>query len=189
MKTNKSVSLKVVIALLAVVLLIGCAAGGTIAWLMTNTGTVTNTFTASNIEITLGETTGDTYKLIPGKTYAKDPVLTVESATDVDCWVFFKVEAENPGNFLSYELKLDGWTPLDGVDGVYYRTVATGDANKTFQLLEGKTGYTSGYVSISDSLTLDEMATAATAYLKFTAYAIQKEGSADAAAAWAKLAP
>ena len=68
MKANKTVSMKVVVVLLALVLLIGCAAGGTIAWLMTNTDPVENTFSASDIQIDLKETTGDTYKLIPGKT-------------------------------------------------------------------------------------------------------------------------
>ena len=51
MKANNTVSMKVVVVLLALVLLIGCAAGGTIAWLMTNTDPVENTFSASNIQI------------------------------------------------------------------------------------------------------------------------------------------
>ena len=188
MKANKSVSLKVVVVLLAVMLIIGCAAGGTIAWLMTNTQPVTNTFAASNIQISLTETTGDSYKLIPGKTYAKDPILTVESTTDVDCWLFFKVEANNPGNYLQYELNLDGWTALPGVSGVYYRAVKTSDSVKSWNLLVGKTGFANGYVTISSDLTLDGMTTAATAELKFTAYAIQKEGfETTPDLAWAEL--
>jgi hypothetical protein len=189
MKANKTVSMKVVVLLLALVLLIGCAAGGTIAWLMTNTDPVENTFSASNIQIDLDETTGNEYKLIPGKTYAKDPVLTVKGTTDVDCWLFFKVEQNNPGNFLSYELNLDGWTALAGVDGVYYRAVTASNADQNFQLLVGKTGYANGYVSVSDQLTLNDMATASTASLKFTGYAIQKEGFDDPATAWAELNP
>lgn len=189
MKANKTVSMKVVVVLLAVVLLIGCAAGGTIAWLMTNTGDVTNTFSASNIQITLDETTGNDYKLIPGKTYAKDPVLTVESTTDVNCWLFFKVVENNPGNFLTYELNLDGWTPLGGVDGVYYRAITASDADQSFQLLKGKDGFANGYVAVSDSLTLNDMATADDASLTFTGYAIQQEGFADPADAWDELNP
>ena len=172
MKANKTVSMKVVVVLLALVLLIGCAAGGTIAWLMTNTGDVTNTFSASNIQISLDETTGDTYKLIPGKTYAKDPVLTVKGTTDVDCWLFFKVVENNPGNFLTYELNLDGWTKLE--TGVYYRAITASTADQSFQLLKGKTGFTNGYVTISEDLTLAQMTEASTASLKFTGYAIQK---------------
>ena len=187
MKANKTVSMKVVVVLLALVLLIGCAAGGTIAWLMTNTGDVTNTFSASNIQISLDETTGNTYKLIPGKTYAKDPVLTVKGTTDVDCWLFFKVVENNPGNFLTYELNLDGWTKLE--TGVYYRAITASTADQSFQLLKGKTGFTNGYVTISEDLTLAQMTEASTASLKFTGYAIQKEGFDDPAAAWDKLNP
>ncbi|MBO5323634.1 MAG: hypothetical protein J6A88_06000 [Oscillospiraceae bacterium] len=194
MKANKSVSLKVVVVLLAVVLLIGCAAGGTIAWLMTDTNPVTNTFSASNIKISLTETpltggtaTANTYKLIPGKTYAKDPVLTVESTTDVDCWLFFKVEENNPGDYLDYTLNLDGWQPLAGVAGVYYREVKVSDTAKSFYLLEGKTGFANGYVTVSDALTLDKMTEASTASLKFTGYAIQKEGFTDPALAWDEI--
>lgn len=188
MKNNKTVSLKVVVALLAIVLLIGCAAGGTLAWLMTNTDPVTNTFSASNIQITLDETTGNVYKLIPGKTYAKDPVITVAGTTDVDCWLFFKVEENNPGNFLTYELNPEGWTELES--GVYYRSVtATTGADQSWKLLKGTTGYENGYVTVSDALTLADMATAKAAQLKFTAYAIQAEGFDTAAAAWAELNP
>ena len=188
MKANKSVSLKVVVVLLAVMLIIGCAAGGTIAWLMANTSTVTNTFAASNIHISLTETTGSNYKLIPGKTYAKDPVVAVLSSTDVDCWLFFKVEANNPDGYLQYELNLNGWKKLPSVDGVYYREVKVADAVKSFYLLKGTTGYDNGYVTVSSDLTLDDMTTAATAELKFTAYAIQKEGfETTPDLAWAEL--
>lgn len=189
MKANKTVSMKVVVVLLALVLLIGCAAGGTIAWLMTNTDPVENTFSASDIQIDLKETTGDTYKLIPGKTYAKDPVLTVQSTTDVDCWLFFKVEETDTLNVLSYALNTTGWTALDGVDGVYYREVKVTDTTKSFYLLQGTTGYANGYVTISEDLTLAQMTEASTASLKFTGYAIQKEGFDDPAAAWDKLNP
>ena len=189
MKANKTVSMKVVVVLLALVLLIGCAAGGTIAWLMTNTDPVENTFSASDIQIDLKETTGDTYKLIPGKTYAKDPVLSVEAATDVDCWLFFKVEELDTLDVLSYKLNLDGWQALTGVNGVYYREVKVADAVKSFYLLKGKTGFTNGYVTISEDLTLAQMTEASTASLKFTGYAIQKEGFDDPAAAWDKLNP
>ena len=46
---KKSVSMKVVVLLLAVVLLIGCTIGGSVAYLMANTNTVTNTFVVGNI--------------------------------------------------------------------------------------------------------------------------------------------
>ena len=189
-------SKKALAMLLSLALVIGCVVGGTLAWLMTSTDPVTNTFSTSNIQIELKETllddthpTGNSYKLIPGKTYAKDPLVTVKSTTDVDCWLFFKLEANNPGNFLTYELNLDGWTELTTGTGIYYRAVTASNADQSWYLLKGTTGFSDGYVTVSDDLTLNDMSTADDAELKFTAYAIQKEGFADPADAWAELNP
>lgn len=182
-------SKKALAMLLALALVIGCVVGGTLAWLMTSTDPVTNTFSTSNIQIALEETTGNSYKLIPGKTYAKDPVITVKGTTDVDCWLFFKMESNNPGNFLTYELNLDGWTELTTGTGIYYRAVTASNADQSWYLLKGTTGFSDGYVTVSDDLTLNNMSTADDAELKFTAYAIQKEGFANPADAWAELNP
>ena len=50
---RRSVSSRAFIALLALVLVIGCVAGGTVAWLVATSDTVTNTFTYGNINIDL----------------------------------------------------------------------------------------------------------------------------------------
>ena len=52
---RRSVSSRAFIALLALVLVIGCVAGGTVAWLVATTDTVTNTFTYGKINIALAE--------------------------------------------------------------------------------------------------------------------------------------
>ena len=83
---------KVIAALLAVVLLVGATIGGTIAWLTASTEKVENTFTVGNIDIALTETTED-YKMIPGYTIDKDPVVTVEAGSEA-CLVFVKVEED-----------------------------------------------------------------------------------------------
>ena len=44
---RRGVSTRAFVALLALVLVIGCVAGGTIAWLTATSATVTNTFTSS----------------------------------------------------------------------------------------------------------------------------------------------
>ena len=64
---KKNISTKVFVLLLAVMLLLGCTVGGTVAYLMNKSATVTNTFSTSNIQIELKETTGNDYKLVPGK--------------------------------------------------------------------------------------------------------------------------
>ncbi|MBQ8603508.1 MAG: hypothetical protein IJ410_01505 [Oscillospiraceae bacterium] len=52
---------KSIALLMAVVMLFGVTVGATIAWLTSTTGTVTNTFTVGNIEITLDESLVDNY--------------------------------------------------------------------------------------------------------------------------------
>ena len=92
-------------------------AGGTLAWLTAKTNTVVNTFTTSDIEITLAESTGDTYKMVPGFTIAKDPKVTVLEGSE-KCYLFVKLEkSANFDAFLSYEIA-DGWTALDGTANV-----------------------------------------------------------------------
>lgn len=129
---------------LAVALVIGCSMGGTMAWLTSKTPGVQNIFTTSDIKIELtesgtdidGSTDGEQhdYKMIPGWTIAKDPLVTVKAGSE-DCWVFIKVE-ETGGNitvgegqsaktckfddFIAYQIDTANWTPLDDVEGVYY---------------------------------------------------------------------
>ena len=65
MRRRRGISTKTLVALLSLVLLLGCSLGGTLAWLADSTGPVTNTFTVGDIDITLVETTED-YKIVPG---------------------------------------------------------------------------------------------------------------------------
>ena len=55
---SKSRFPKALALVLAVVLLVGAAIGGTVAWLTDKTGDVVNTFTVGNIDIELAESTG-----------------------------------------------------------------------------------------------------------------------------------
>ena len=177
---RRSVSMKAFVLILAITLVLGCAVGGTLAWLMTQTTPVTNTFTATNIEITLTETSPNSFALIPGKEYKKDPVVTVTDNTTVDCWLFVKIdETQAAKDYLTYTLALEGWALVDGQTNVYARTAKTGDS---YHLLTGDK------VTVKDSVTLDNMTAAAAAELSFTAYAVQLEGfEGNAAGAWAKL--
>lgn len=122
-------TLKPLLVAMAVVLLIGCVAGGTLAWLTSTTPEVTNTFTSSDITITLAESTGTQYKMIPGWTITKDPKVTVTAGSE-ECYVFIKVsKSDNFDSFMSYSIITtgdDAWTKLTGVtgvDNVYYRIV------------------------------------------------------------------
>ena len=127
-------TLKPMLIAMAVVLLLGCVTGGTLAWLTATTDEVTNTFTVGDINITLDETTSD-YKMIPGYTIAKDPKVTV-AANSEKCYLFVKVtESTNFGDYMTYEMA-SGWTAVDGTTGVYYRVVETSTSAQDFSVLK-----------------------------------------------------
>ena len=188
---RRGVSTRAFVALLALVLVIGCVAGGTVAWLVAKTDPVVNTFTYGDIKIELAETTGPNYKIVPGVDISKDPKVTVNANSEA-CWLFVKVE--KTGTFVDGKVTYaiaDDWTKLtgvDSVDNVYYREVGAVTADTSYYVLKGSTEYPNGVVTVSENLTKDEIKNITSKpTLTFTAYAVQKEGSADAAAAWAKV--
>lgn len=189
-------ALKPLLVAMAVVLLIGCVAGGTLAWLTSTTPEVTNTFTTSDITITLAETTGTEYKMIPGWTITKDPKVTVTAGSE-ECYVFIKVdESENFGDFMSYSIITSGddaWTKLTGVtdvNNVYYRIVnaSAATSNVVLPILADNKIQVSGNVTkdMMNALTESTYPT-----LTFQAAAIQYKDSNNTnfspAAAYAKI--
>ena len=176
---RRSVSSRAFIALLALVLVIGCVAGGTVAWLVSTSGEVKNTFTYGDINIALAETTGGDYTIIPGKNISKDPKVTVKGGSEA-CWLFVKVTEE--GTFVDGKVTYaidKGWTALPGVDGVYYREVDAVTANTDFYVLDGNT------ITVKDTLSKTDIAgITAKQTLTFKAYAIQREGFTDVNKAW-----
>ena len=179
---RRSVSSKAFAAVLALVLVLGCALGGTVAWLVAESGPVTNTFTYGDINIALTETTGEDYKIIPGVDIAKDPKVTLKANSEA-CWLFVKVE--EVGTFVADKVTYsvaDGWTALTGQPGVYYREVGAVTADTDFYVLKDNV------VKVSDTLTKEDIKDIPTGpTLTFTAYAVQKDGIADAATAWSKI--
>lgn len=188
---------KVVCLLLVVVLMFGCAVGGTLAWLMDTADSVVNTFSPSNIKITLTETyntdadgdgTSDTWqqKMVPGAEYVKDPVVSVDgSKTDVDCYLFVRfVEEGNPGTYLTYTSTLttaNGWIQVPGTTDVWYRIVRVGESVKSWNLLDGNK------ITVNTTVTKENMAAASAAKLTYEAYAIQYLGfENDLDGAWAQ---
>lgn len=185
MKKFRELSGKLVVAMLAVTLLIGCAIGGTVAWLTAKTDPVVNTFTYGDINITLAETTGSSYRIIPGVNITKDPKVTVEANSEA-CWLFVKVEQQ--GTFVTGKVTYsiaDGWTALDGQNGVYYRQVPAAATDTNFDVIKDNK------IIVSSELTKEEINSLTgadkTPNLTFTAYAVQKDGIDTAADAWAKV--
>lgn len=192
---------KTLTLILVLVLALSCVVGGTVAWLIAQSDTVVNTFTYGDINITLTETDtqdGDgsaqtnTYKMVPGGTITKDPVVTVKAGSEA-LWLFVRVsESEDFGDFMTYDIQGLGseWLALAGEEGVYYRSVtaeAVADGDAAFPVIANNT------VTVKDTVTKEMLnaldADGAENYptLTLTAYAVQAAGSDTADEAWAKL--
>lgn len=191
---------KTTIAIVALVLISCFVIGGTLAWLNDETDTLVNTFTYGDINITLAETTGTEYKMIPGVDISKDPKVTVKSGSEA-CWLFVKVEkSANFDTYMTYEMDAK-WTALDATNhpGVYYyngtdlNSLLTAD--KAFNVLKDNKVKVKGEVTkemltafdTDKNGTLSDTEKAALPTLTITAYAVQKEGFSTAAAAWAVM--
>lgn len=177
-KHTKSLAL-----VLSLVLVIGCVAGGTLAWLNAKTDEVKNTFSTSDIGVTLEES-NNRYKMVPGWTIDKDPKATVTSDSE-DCYLFVKVEKST--NFDTYmDMAIDSqWTALDATDnpGVYYIKIdEESEKNVAYNVLGGDTAtyenveytWADNQVLVKPTVTekmMDEANPQPT--LTFTAYAVQ----------------
>ena len=167
---------------LAIVLVVALSVAGTYAYLTDKTAQVVNTFTVGNVNIDLTEKTTD-YKMIPGMTIEKDPMVTVKADSE-DCWLFVKVEkSANFADFLTCNMA-EGWTALDGVNGVFYRQVAASDSAQNFDVLADNR------VIVKSDVTkamMDGLTDATRPTLTFTAYACQGAGFDSADKAWAEV--
>jgi len=147
MKKNK----KLLALVCCMALLVGTV-GATLAWLVDQSGPITNTFTTSDINIELTETPNQDYTMVPGSKIAKDPKITVKAGSEA-CYLFVKVKKENGfDNYLTYAPR-DGWTKLE--EGVYYWTagVESETTDQEFYFLNTETGYENGYVTVREGVT------------------------------------
>ena len=122
--------------LIAVVLVVACAVGGTLAWLTDKTDPVVNTFTAGDINIDLTETT-TVYKMVPGNDISKNPKVTVKAGSEA-CWLFVKVDKSTDlafDNYLTYTIA-DGWALVPSTNNVYYREVSATSNDTVFGVLK-----------------------------------------------------
>ena len=190
----KKMGAKAVVVALAGVLAIGGAVGGTLAWLTDETDTVTNTFTAGDIGITLTETSDGSFTIIPGGKDKKDPVVKVTGDSE-KCYLFVEVLEKNnditdataePMKYVTWDFNDpdtqngNSWALLPNSENrvIYWRVVESSSSEQFFYLLTG-TGdgeYKNGAVSYSPDLTkgmLKAIKTGEEPSLAFTAYAIQ----------------
>lgn len=184
---------RAILMVVCAMLLVAASVMGTLAYL-TSQASVTNTFSVGKVAITMdeakvdeygkvvtGENAGrvdrNTYKLVPGHTYTKDPTIHVQPKSE-NCWVFVKIE-----NGLGVDVTLENmnpkfkplWVDNTRVDGVYF--------------YENIVPYS---VNVTDLVVFDEFTFAndadpaqyTNASIKVTGYAIQADGFTTAEAAW-----
>ena len=173
---------KTLITILATVLVCCCVVGGTLAYLMAKSTTVTNTFTVGDVSITLTETGAtqengykQSFKMIPGNNIPKDPTVTVEKGSEA-CYVFVKIVEEDTKNLISWAIA-DGWQLVTGQTNVYYREQATlveATEDVSYPVL------LNNQVQVSNDLVKDETTQPT---LTFTAYAVQ-QANLTVAQAW-----
>lgn len=214
---------KILVSLAALALVAAISVGGTLAYL-TQQKTVTNTFTVGNIKITLDEaqldkdgmnllnkdnkvvtdvalaarTNENTYKLMPGHTYVKDPTIHVEAKSE-DSYIFVKVVngisgLEATGNTtIAEQLKNNGWTPLMDDNN-------TAVADVYVYAKNGAKGYTTSdsvvdlkvfdSFKLADTAETNKIKEGTTSYeyqgatITVTAYAVQMDGFKTAYEAW-----
>lgn len=169
------------VLIISAALLLTAIIGITVAFLVSRSDTVINTFTYGEVDITLTETTGKEYKLAPGTAILKDPIITVKEDSE-NCWVFVKIQkSSNFDRFCDFELA-EGWTRLNGHTDIYYRTSTRTSVDLQYHILKNDRVY------VKDTVTEEELdALQNNPTLDFTAYAIQSQGFETAEDAWEPL--
>lgn len=221
---------KILAVILSCAAILGGTVFGSMAYLQ-DQDSVTNTFTVGQVDISLDEAlTNDageklaadkttvytdpdsqtladrvkanTYKLIPGHTYVKDPTVHVAAGSEA-CYVFVKVEnglaksdketieaahdsADGGYKIVSRQIGNNDWNGLyyvvtSGSDkinrhssGVYYKKVSAEDAKKGIDL------QVFSCFKIKDGATAAELEDYEGKTIKVTAYAIQADGFINA---------
>lgn len=189
---------KALLMTLCAVLLVAASVLGTMAYLTSTTGPVTNTFSIGKINITLDEAkvdkygvavtpaergNGNEYKLVPNHEYKKDPTVHVKGDSE-NAYIFVKVEngiaaIEAAGTTtIASQMTAKGWQALDGVANVYYQEYTKQNTDKDFIVFDN--------FKIKDGVTETQLENYQTASITITAYAVQQDGFADAKEAWSK---
>lgn len=180
---------KALLMSLCAVLLVAASMLGTMAYL-TDSKDVKNTFTVGNVTITMDETDVDdstpnkerdqanSYKLLPGHTYTKDPIIHVDANSE-DCYLFVKVDnqiaaIEADGNTtVAAQMAAKGWKAVEGKDGIYVYVGTTAapvavKANNNVTVFE--------QLVIAGTVNGDTLKAYENKTITVTAYAVQKDG-------------
>ena len=205
---------KKLMTVLALVLVIAMSVAGTYAYL-TSQDTVTNTFTVGNVAIKLDEAKANpdgslvqgadrvkanSYKLLPGHNYNKDPMVTVLKGSE-SSYVKMTVTFSNASQ-LDAIFAPDGGADMTSIFNGYDRTnwIYKGNTEdttantrtyefwykETVEALNGDVALDALFDSITvpGGIKNDQLATIEGMTITVNAYAIQADGFNDAADAW-----
>lgn len=212
---------KILVACLCVALAVLTIAGTTLAYL-TSRDEVVNTFTVGNVSITLDEAAVDdlgnkivnedgtpvdrvdanNYKLIPGHTYNKDPMVTVLKGSEssyIKMTVTFSKSAEldaifapngadmtsifkgyDSTNWIAKGNTKDATADTRTYEFWYKEAVAAPNGDVALDALFDQ-------IQVPGTITNDQLKTIEDMTITVNAYAIQADGFTDAADAWSKF--
>ena len=203
--TSTDEVVKALLLALCAVSLVTASVLGTMAYL-TSTDKVENTFTVGSVAITMDEKdvddstpnadrdTKNSYKLLPGQTYTKDPTIHV-GANSEDCFLFVKVENEikdiestEEGKSVAAQMAAQGWVAVDEPHPDVYVKMKDG-ALQTVKGGEDVTVFKT--LTIAGSVDGTKLQTYSGKNINVTAYAVQKDGFEQKSAAeiWAAAFP
>lgn len=204
---------KALILTLCAVLLVAASMLGTMAYL-TDNKTVTNTFTVGQVKIKLDEAKVDeagnavgtdrvqsnSYKLLPGHTYTKDPMVTVLSGSEtsyVKMTVTFSKADELDAIFAPTGANLtsifNSYNPTKWIYKGNTKDTAADTRTYEFWYKEAVGAPTADValdalfdsITVPGTITNAQLETIEGMTITVNAYAIQADGFADAEAAWA----
>ena len=204
---------KKLMTVLALVLVIAMSVAGTYAYL-TSADKVVNTFTVGDVQIKLDEAKANadgslvpnadrvkanSYKLLPGHTYNKDPMVTVKAGSEssyVKMTVTFTKAAELDAIFAPTGADMTNiFNGYDSTNWIYKgNTKDTENNTRTYEFWYKETvaapNADVALDALFDSITVpggiknDQLKTIEGMTITVNAYAIQADGFTDAADAW-----
>ena len=201
---------KILLVGLLVVLVAAVSVGLTVAYL-TSADTVTNTFTVGDVEIALDEAAvnengeaipgadrvkANTYKLIPGHTYVKDPTVTVKAGS-AESYVRMLVTVTNSSAFDAVLPNADLRAIFGGYDDskwTYVKNTENADNTRTYEFRYHTTVTASADkaleplftgITVPGNVNNDQLKTLEGAQIIVEAEAIQADSFDNADAAWA----
>lgn len=198
---------KILVACLCVALAVLTVAGTTLAYL-TSQQTVTNTFTVGNVKITMDEKDVDndtntadnvaingeqrdkanSYKLMPGQTYTKDPIIRVDANSE-NCYLFVTVDnqissIEATGNTtVAAQMAANGWQAVENQTNLYVYIGKAEGASAPLAVAKSNNVPVFEKIVVSDDATNTSLEAVNGKTIVVNAYAVQTEGFTNKTAA------